>query len=151
MFTPLKLNFFLLVKLPSAYFSGVRLKSIDEQEVVVTVRHRWINQNPFKSMYWATQGMASELTTGILVMKEISATGKKFSMLVTEQKGTFTKKALGKITFTCKEGAKIRDAIELAIKTGEGQVIKLISEGFDEIGDKVSLFEYQWSIKLKID
>jgi len=102
-------------------------------------------------MYWATQGMASELTTGILVMKEISATGKKFSMLVTEQKGTFTKKALGKITFTCKEGAKIRDAIELAIKTGEGQVIKLISEGFDEIGDKVSLFEYQWSIKLKID
>lgn len=151
MFTPRKLNLFLILKLPSAYFSGVRLKSIYEEEVVVTVRHRWINQNPFKSMYWATQGMASELTTGILVMKEIAATGKKFSMLVTEQKGTFTKKALGKITFSCKEGAKIKDAIVLAIKTGEGQTITLVSEGFDEVGDKVSLFEYVWSIKLKTD
>ena len=70
-------------------------------------------------------------------------------MLVTEQKGTFTKKALGRITFSCKEGAKIKDAIILAIKTGEGQMINLISEGFDEVGDRVSLFEYQWSIKLK--
>ena len=150
MFTPRKLNLFLLFKLPSAYFSGVRLKTILKDEVEVIVRHRWINQNPFKSMYWATQGMASELTTGILVKKEIVESGHKFSMLVTEQKGIFTKKALGKITFTCKDGAKLKKTIDLAIKTGEGQTINLISDGFDEAGDKVSSFEYQWSIKLKV-
>lgn len=148
-FTPKKLNLFLLTKLPSAYFSGVRLSSILEDEVVVTVRHRWINQNPFKSMYWATQGMASELTTGILVMKEIDACGKRISMLVTHQNGTFTKKALGKITFTCKEGNEIRAAIAETIKTGEGQTVILISQGFDEQGDVVSTFEYEWSVKVK--
>ncbi|MFK5878990.1 MAG: DUF4442 domain-containing protein [Flavobacteriaceae bacterium] len=148
-FTLRKLNIFLLTKLPSAYFSGVRLSSISDNEVIVKVKHRWINQNPFKSLYWATQGMASELTTGILVMKEIDACGKRISMLVTQQKGTFTKKARGKILFSCKDGSKIKDAVAKTIRTGEGQTITMISSGIDEQGDVVSTFEYEWSVKAK--
>jgi len=148
-FTPFKLNLFLLTKLPSAYFSGVRIKSLEDDEVIVKVRHRWVNQNPFKSLYWATQGMASELTTGILVMKEVSKSGKKISTLVTAQKGEFTKKAIGLITFSCKEKDKIAIAVNETIESGEGQKIILISEGKDESGDIVSKFEYEWSIKLK--
>lgn len=150
-FTPFKLNIFLLTKLPSAYFSGVRLKSLKDDEVIVKVRHRWINQNPFKSLYWATQGMASELTTGVLVMQEVSKSGKKISTLVTEQKGVFTKKATGLITFSCKEKDKIASAVFAAIQSGEGQKITLVSVGIDESGDEVSRFEYEWSIKVKSD
>jgi len=140
---------FLLAKLPSAFISGVRMKSITDEKTVVTVRHRWINQNPFKSMYWAVQGMASELTTGMLVMKQIADSGKKISMLVTHQSGTFTKKARGRITFTCNDGPKIKQAIEKTITSGEGETITLISEGFDESGEFVSRFEYEWSVKAK--
>ena len=147
--TPSKINSFLLFKLPSAYFSGVRLKSISDEEAVVGVKHRWINQNPFKSLYWATQGMASELATGVLVMKQIADSKQKISMLVTQQTGTFTKKASGRIRFVCKEGAKIKSAIDKAIETGEGQNVRLYVEGFDEAGDSVSNFEYQWGLKLK--
>ena len=150
-FTPFKLNLFLLTKLPSAYFSGVRLKSLKNDEVIVKVRHRWINQNPFKSLYWATQGMASELTTGILVMKEVSKSGKKISTLVTAQKGAFTKKATGIIIFSCQEKNKITMAVNETIKSGEGQKITLTSEGKDESGDIVSRFEYEWSIKVKAE
>jgi hypothetical protein len=32
---------------------------------VATVKHRWINQNPFNSMYFAVQAMAAELSTGL--------------------------------------------------------------------------------------
>ena len=71
-FTIKNLNLFLALKLPSAYFSGVRVKSISDNEAIATVKHQWINQNPFKSLYWATQGMASELSTGILLMKQIN-------------------------------------------------------------------------------
>lgn len=148
-FTTQKLNIFLLTKLPSAYFSGVRLVSISDNEVIAKVKHRWINQNPFKSLYWATQGMASELTTGILVMKEIDACGKRISMLVTQQKGVFTKKARGLILFSCKDGSKIKNAIAETIRTGEGQTITMISSGVDEKGDVVSTFEYEWSVKVK--
>ncbi|MGH1385584.1 DUF4442 domain-containing protein [Kordia sp.] len=147
--TPSKINKFLVFKLPSAYLSGVRLKEITSTEATVTVKHRWINQNPFKSLYWATQGMASELATGVLVIQEIEASGEKISMLVRSQKGTFTKKATGRIRFVCKEGLKVKAAIETAIKTGEGQSLTLYAEGFDEAGESVSNFEYEWGIKLR--
>jgi len=148
-FTIKNLNKFLLFKLPSAYLSGVRVQSISADEAVATVRHKWINKNPFKSLYWATQGMASELATGILVMKQIAESGKNISMLVTKQQGSFTKKATGRINFTCKDGKLIREAIDKAIATGEGQTIIMSAEGIDEHGESVSKFEYEWSIKMK--
>ena len=148
-FTVKNLNKFLLFKLPSAYLSGVRVQSISDDEAVATVRLKWINQNPFKSLYWATQGMASELATGILVMKQIAESGKNMSMLVTNQQGSFTKKATGRINFTCKDGKLIREIIDKAIATGEGQTIIMSAEGIDEHGESVSKFEYEWSIKTK--
>ena len=148
-FTPSKINLFLMAKIPLAYIAGVRMKSLTEKEITVTVRHRWINQNPYKSLYWAVQGMASELTTGILVMKQITESGKKISMLVTGLNGNFTKKAKGKITFTCTEGDKIKQAIEKTMKTGDWETLILTSDGYDENSEKVSQFEYEWSIRAR--
>jgi hypothetical protein len=56
--------------LPSAFICGVRVATIDEKQCV-SVKHRWINQNPFNSMYFAVQAMAAELATGALVMFQI--------------------------------------------------------------------------------
>ena len=150
-FTVKNLNKFLLFKLPSAYISGVRVKSIDDNEAIATVKHKWINQNPFKSLYWATQGMASELATGILVMKHIDECGQKISMLVTKQTGTFTKKATGRINFICKDGGFVKTAIDKTITTKEGVTLTMVAEGIDEQGDSVSKFEYEWSLKVKIN
>lgn len=148
-FTVSKLNTFLMFKLPSAYIAGVRVKSFSAAKAVVTVKHRWINQNPFKSLYWAVQGMASELATGILVMYQIEQSGKRISMLVTRQTGTFTKKATGRIVFKCDDGDKIYNAIAQTIETGEGVTVNLTVMGTDEQGDTVSEFEYEWSLKVR--
>lgn len=94
-----KLNKFLFFKLPSAFLCGVRVKEIDNTKCVVTVKHRWINQNPFNSMYFAVQAMAAELSTGALVMNHIQISGKKISMLVANNKGNFTKKSYRKNYF----------------------------------------------------
>ncbi|MDG1039642.1 MAG: DUF4442 domain-containing protein [Polaribacter sp.] len=147
--TPRKINLFMLFKLPSAYFCGVRVVSISDSEAVVKVKHRWINQNPFKSLYWAVQGMASEFANGILVMQEIKKTNRKISMLVTHQEGRFTKKATGKILFKCSEGNLVKEAIHKSIETGEGQIIHLKTDGIDANGELVSQFVYEWSIKVK--
>lgn len=148
-FTAKNLNRFLMMKLPAAYLTGIRVSSINDTEAIATVRHKWINQNPFRSMYWAVQGMASELVTGILVMKKIADSGKKISMLVISEKGDFFKKATGQITFICKEGHLISDAVQKTIETGEGQTIVMTAEGFNEEYEIVSKFEYTWSIKLR--
>ena len=147
--SPRKINLFMLYKLPSAYFCGVRVLSISENKAVVKVKHKWINQNPFKSLYWAVQGMASEFASGILVMQEIKKSDRKISMLVTHQEGRFTKKATGKITFECNDGKLIKDAIQKSINTGEGQIIHLKADGYDATGEMVSQFTYEWSIKVK--
>tara|TARA_R110002012_G_scaffold267202_1_gene450852 strand:- start:4492 stop:4944 length:453 start_codon:yes stop_codon:yes gene_type:complete len=147
--SPSKINTFLLFKLPSAYFTGVRVKSISETTCITSVKHKWINQNPFKSIFWAVQGMAAELSTGALVMAKIRESNRNISMLVANNRATFSKKARGRIEFTCIEGALINQAIEKTIATGEGQTIWMKSEGKDTAGDKVSTFEFEWTLKLK--
>ena len=144
-----KMNRFLMFKLPSAYLCGVKLKELDNTKAIVKVTHRWINQNPFKSMYFAVQSMAAELTTGVIVIKKIRESGKKISMLVTNHTGTFTKKAIGRITFTCEDGLLIDEALKQTIKTGEGQTIVMKSVGLDEAGDQVSEYSFEWSIRIK--
>src|SRR5690606_29762478 len=95
-----KINIFSFFKLPAVWWTGVRLRYIDEKRAIVTVRHRWINQNPFKSLFWAVQGMAAELSTGAMVMTQIRESGRNISMLVANNNANFSKKATGKITFT---------------------------------------------------
>jgi hypothetical protein len=73
----------LLFKLPAAYFCGVRVTSLDELKCDVSVKHRWINQNPFRSMYFAVQAMAAELSTGALVMRQVKESNLPISMLIT--------------------------------------------------------------------
>ena len=53
-------NFFLFKDLPSAWLCGVRIIKLNEKECKAKVRHNWFNSNPFKSLYWVVQGMASE-------------------------------------------------------------------------------------------
>lgn len=144
-----KLNKFLFFKLPSAFICGVRVKYIDDNKCVVTVKHRWINQNPFNSMFWAVQGMAAELSTGSMVINHIQKSGKKISMLVANNKCNFSKKATGRITFECADGLLAERGINDAIATGVGQTFWMKSIGKNENGEQVSEMDFEWSVRAK--
>jgi Domain of unknown function (DUF4442) len=147
--TPGKINTFNIFKLPAVFLTGVRVKTISNESCTVSVKYKWINQNPFKSMFWAVQGMAAELTTGALVMDKIQQSGKNISMLVLNNKASFSKKATGRITFTCKQGLEVDKAIAKTIETGEGQTIWLNSVGVNSEGIQVSEFNFEWTLKVK--
>ncbi len=149
-FSPSNLNKFLFFKLPSAYFCGVRVRLIEDNKCVVTVKHRWINQNPFNSMYFAVQAMAAELSTGALVMNHFQNSGKKISMLVANNKSNFSKKAIGRITFVCKDGNLAAKTIQDAIETGEGKTFWMKSIGTNENGEQVSEMDFEWSVRTKL-
>ena len=149
MVSPSKFNTFLFFKLPSAFICGVRVKAINEKHCVVSVKHRWINQNPFNSMYFAVQAMAAELSTGALVIKAIRESKKNISMLVANNKSSFTKKATGRIFFECQDGHLIADAIAKTIATGEGQTFWMKSIGKNEKGEQVSEMDFEWSVRVK--
>ncbi|MEN9929715.1 MAG: hypothetical protein RLZZ231_1636 [Bacteroidota bacterium] len=144
-----KLNMFLFFKLPSAFWCGVRVTSISSQSCTVTVKHRWINQNPFHSMYFAVQAMAAELSTGALVISKIKESKRNISMLVANNTSNFTKKATGRITFTCTDGDLIEAAIQQTIATGAGQTFWMKSIGVNQKGEQVSEMNFEWSIRIK--
>ena len=93
--------------------------------------------------------MAAELSTGALVMDQIQMSGANISMLVASNRASFTKKATGRITFTCEDGPRIAQAVQLAIGSGQGQTLWVKSVGVNREGIEVSSFEFEWSLKLK--
>ncbi len=146
---PRKINTFCFFKLPAAWWTGVRVRYMDEDKAVVTVKHGWVNQNPFKSLFWAVQGMAAELSTAAMVMNGIKVSGKNISMLVANNNANFSKKATGLITFSCLDGHLVAEAITNTIATGEGQTLWMKSVGVNQDGVVVSTFNFEWTLKLR--
>ncbi len=146
---PIKFKLFLLTKLPSAFFCGVRVQSISEENAVVTVPYKWLSQNPFKSTYFACLAMAAEMSTGLLSMMNTYQQQPAISMLVTGLEATYFKKATGLTFFTCQDGAAIKKCIEETIKTGDGVSIKAKSTGRNAAGETVADFYITWSFKAK--
>ena len=144
-----QLHLFLFLKIPISWIAGVRLKEMNNEICITKVKFGWLNQNPFNSMFWAVQGMAAEFSTGFLCAEKIRKSGKKISMLVVHNQAEFTKKAVGRVTFSCHQGKELDTVLQKAIETGEGQTLTLFSEGKDQKGDVVSKFAFTWSFKVK--
>src|SRR5215813_13773421 len=91
---PVKFRLYLLSKLPSAFFAGVRPKEIDEKKCTVTVPYKWFSQNPFRSTYFACLSMAAEMSTGSLSMMHVYKRKPPVSMLVLKVESEYFKKAV---------------------------------------------------------
>ncbi len=143
-----KYNFFLLKNLPSAWLSGVRVVVLNDKKCIISVKHNWFNSNPFKSLYWAVQGMASELATGLPIIDFANKNRLKISMLVISNESKFLKKAKGLIRFECDQINSIKKTLPTLSTNKTTDKIKLTSTGYDESGDVVSEFVYEWSFKL---
>jgi hypothetical protein len=146
---PVRFRFFMLQRLPAALFAGLRIKTFDEQHAVVTVKYKWFNQNPFRSMYFAIQSMAAEMSTGLLASGQVYQRKPAVSMLVVGLEAKFLKKAVDTITFTCNDGQAISQAIESCIDSEESATVRTQSTGRNEAGEIVSEFWITWSFKSK--
>lgn len=147
---PLRFAIFKLIKLPAAFIAGLRIKKFTSEETVITVKHRWINQNPFRSMYFAVQAMAAEMSTGLFAVAQTYKRRLRVSMLVINIEGKFVKKATGKISFTCNDGALIDETVEKCLTDCEPRTIQCKSIGTNEKGEVVSEFLITWSFKANL-
>ena len=145
---PLKLQVFMVRRLPMAYLAGLRVQHLTTEEAVVTIRFKYLTKNPFRSIYFACLAMAAELASGVQAMMHVNS-GTSVSMLVTGMEAQFTKKAVGKIAFTCPDGESIGETVARSRATGEGRTVVTTSTGRDEAGDIVAIFRMTWSFKAK--
>ncbi len=142
-----KFRLFMLKSLPSAFLSGLKVVEISQEKAVVSIPFKFLTKNPFKSIYFASQAMAAELSTGVLALSHVYKRNPRISMLVFNMRADFSKKAKSKIFFTCEDGLKIKNAIEQSIKTSEGITVEAKSTGKNANGEVVSEFYFTWTFK----
>lgn len=146
---PFKFRMFLFRRLPSAYFSGVRVRYADGERCRVSVPFKWFSQNPFRSTYFACLAMAAEMSTGVLAMMHLYRRKPGVSMLVVKMEAEYFKKATGRTVFECDQGALIKQAVEETIRTGEAAVVRVAAVGRNEKEETIALFHITWSFKAK--
>jgi len=146
---PVKFRLFLLWKLPAAFFSGVRIREIDEHHCLTTVPFKWLTQNPFRSTYFASLSMAAEMSTGALAMAHVYKRNPAVSMLVVRVDAQYFKKATGRTRFTCNDGAALKAVIEKAVSSGEAQTFAARSTGVNKDGETVAEFLITWSFRIR--
>jgi hypothetical protein len=143
-----RLALWMFWKLPMAFFLGVRVKVCSPFRTEVTLPFWWMSQNPFKSIYFAAQCSAAELSTGLLAIIAIAEHG-NISMLVSKLEAEYTKKANLKTTYVCEDGQLILDAVQAAINTNEGQTVTVTSVGTQQSGEIVSVTRFTWSFRVR--
>ena len=144
-FTSWRFVFFLIWKLPMGFVAGLKVKSLDNQQCIVTVPYNYLNKNPFNSMYFAVQAMAAELSTGALTFLHLN--NRNISVIVTNVESNYYKKVVTKTKFICVDGDSIASALKIAQETNEAQKCVMISKGYDMNGVCVSTFQITWSLK----
>ena len=138
---------FMGFKLPLALVAGLRVENVSIDQAQVSLPFGWRSQNPFRSIYFAAQSMAAEMSTGILGQLACDSVEESIAMLVVKCEGEFFKKATDRTTFSCIQGEEFFTAIQKTIKTGEAVTVQAISEGKMKDGTIISRFIFTWSFK----
>jgi len=148
--SPLKQRLYYLKSLPMAFVSGIRLIHLDQKKSVVTVPNRWLNKNPFKSMYFAVQSMAAELSTAAPVMLALHGVDASIALIIVNIEADFVKKAQSQLTFVCLDYEKIFNTISGLVQAGDSATVTAKTIGKDADGDEVATFYFTWSFKRRV-
>ena len=148
---PFWFYFFTFFDVPMGWIANMKLKELSFNHCVTSVPfhwyYRWQNKNPFKSMYFAVQSMAAELSTASIALLATHNIKPSIAYIIVEMKAIYIKKATGSTTFNCNNGDEIFAAVEKCIKEKKGTKARVKTIGKLKDGTIVSEFYFTWSFK----
>ncbi len=147
--SPFFFRLMLIRVLPLAWLAGLRLLRNDEQSCSVGLRYGYLTKNPFGSIYFAALAMAAEMSTGLPALMFIRNAKLNCSMLVTDFRARYFKKAVGQIVFKFESVKTMQQAIAEAAADPLGRSYTAISRGYNADGDLVAEMEVQWSFRAR--
>jgi hypothetical protein len=142
-----KFRWYLFMQLPMGWIAGLRVVELSKNKCITSVPFKWLTKNPFRSMYFAVQSMAAELSTASTCLLAVSGQKPSIAFIIVDMKANFYKKAVDKVYFTCENAGNAFDAVEDCIKTGESASATFKTTGKMKDGTVVSEFEFTWSFK----
>ncbi len=147
MLSPSTFRLFTLMKVPMGFLAGMKLIKLDTKHAVTTIPFKGLNKNPFRSIYFAVQSMAAELSTASIALLAIQGYKPSIATIIVGLEAEFHKKATDHTTFTCTDGANIFAAVNRCLETGEPATVTAKTEGRMPDGTLVSTFYFTWSFK----
>jgi hypothetical protein len=147
MLSPMLMRLFMLAKIPLGLFAGMRVDALEGDRCQTSLPYGWRTTNPFRSMYFAAQAMAAELSTGALAMLAVESAPESVAMLITGLESEFGKKADQRTTFTCEDGGAVFAAVAETLRTGEPVTVRARTVGRMPDGTEVSRFVFTWSFR----
>ncbi|MCO5258560.1 MAG: DUF4442 domain-containing protein [Crocinitomicaceae bacterium] len=149
MLNPILFRLMLYKMLPLAALTGVKLNTLDRDSVQLSVKYKFLNKNPFKTTYWAVLGMCAEMASGLLLLMYTYKLNPSVSTYVLSSDAKFIKRALGKTTFVCKQGAEIEQIIIEAIESKEPKEISCQTLAYNEQNELIAEFNFVWGVKVR--
>jgi hypothetical protein len=145
--SPFYMRLFMLFQLPMGLIAGLRIRTLNDQITTVSVPFKYLNKNPFKSIYFAVQSMAAEMSTATACLLAVEGHTPTVAFIIVDLKANFIKKATSRVYFTCEDNQRAFDAVNACIASGEAAEATFKTVGKMADGTVVSEFEFTWSFK----
>jgi len=137
--------------MPLGAFAGLQIVSVNPESCTVRLPGGWRTQNPFKTTYWAAQGMAAEMATGVIPIAYVRASEVPIRMILAGTEAAFTKRCKTDSRFEHQAGQIVLEAMSETLRTGRSVECLLESKGYDEAGDCVSSWFFKWSFRARTE
>ena len=145
--SPFYLKLYMFWKLPMGLWAGLRVREVNESRTQVSVPFKNLNKNPFKSIYFAVQSMAAEMSTALGCTLAIQGHSPSVAFIIVDIHASFSKKAISRVHFTCEENYKAFEAVKKCVEIGEATQATFETVGKMKDGTEVARFKFTWSFK----
>lgn len=117
---------FLLLKVPTILWAGIKVDLLDHSHCKVSIRRNWRNRNPYDGVYFANIMAAAEMASGLIVFDEMrqadDVAGIKLAAYVRYTQADFIRPVKGKATVCCRQSNEITYAVLEAATNGKDVV-----------------------------
>lgn len=142
--------FFGKTKIPMLAYCRPRVLELTSDRCAVQIRLRRRTRNHLRSMYIGVFTIGADLAGGLIAMDIIRQEQLNMAPVFKDFTADFLRRAESAVTFTCREGPAIRQAIQEALTSGERVNLPLrISATVQENGETIPVAEMALTLSLK--
>lgn len=144
---------FLLTRVPTVLWAGIRLEHIDESKCAVSMRRNRRNRNPFDGIYFANIMTGAEMASGLLLFDEIrdfeNRSSARFVAVIQHAEADFVRPITARAELSCVQGNEIRHAVFDAIAQGRTSITTLVTAR-NERGKRAADIRITWHIRCTV-
>lgn len=144
---------FLLTRVPTVLWAGVKVEHMDKDYCVVSMKRMWRNRNPFNGIYFANILAGAEMATGLMLFDEMRHAERvskaRFVAVIQKVESDYVRAITECATMTCTQGDELRCAVFDAIANGHATVESLV-RATNERGKRAAEVRITWHVRASV-